>query len=212
MQRILAVLIGLFLVAFAGIMGTALMTYRPMVALAQTADRHWGDALKAAGDQHERAGALLQSGSLPDSPATGGLQSAWEKLRDIPADPNQAPFDPARFSQLQKAQDDFLSALSKVMDSLTKPGAPPASEQRRELLDALKSGMERIELERARYNAAASKYNLRISAFPNLIVARVFRFLPKPRFVSHEPDQPPKLPKEWWDLGPKPQQGAVLIP
>lgn len=107
---------------------------------------------------------------------------ARSKATSIQIDPsNMTEDDLAKYQQLQ---DNMSSALSRLLVVAENYPDLKANQNFLELQSQLEGTENRIAVERRKYNEAAQDYNQYIKRFPQLIVAKIFNFDPKPYFKA----------------------------
>jgi LemA protein len=194
MQRIGAILVGLFLLAFATIMGVAVFTYNPMVKLSQAVDAQWAqvqNVYQRRADLIPNLVKTVEGAADFEKTTITEVTQARASVGQVKIDPNQAPYDPQQFAAFQKAQDGLSSALSRLLVVAEKYPDLKATENFRDLQAQIEGSENRIAVERARFNATVMLYNTKIATFPNVLVARFFHFLPRPYFTASEGSEKP---------------------
>lgn len=107
---------------------------------------------------------------------------ARSKATSVQIDPsNMTDEDLAKYQQLQ---DNMSSALSRLLVVAENYPDLKANQNFLELQSQLEGTENRIAVERRKYNEAAQDYNQYIKRFPQLIVAKIFNFDPKPYFKA----------------------------
>ena len=102
--------------------------------------------------------------------------------------------DPESLQRFIKAQDQFTSAISRLMLVSERYPDLKANEQFQRLMDELSGTENRISVERKRYNDRAREYNMAVRRFPGAIFANLFGFDPVPYFeASAEAQTAPKI-------------------
>ena len=92
--------------------------------------------------------------------------------------------DPEAFARFQEAQDSLGSALQRLLVVTENYPDLKANQNFLALQDQLEGTENRIAVERKRFNEAVRAYNTTIRRFPQMIVANITGFDPKPYFES----------------------------
>jgi len=96
--------------------------------------------------------------------------------------------------QFQAAQDGLSSALSRLLAVVENYPDLKANQNYLDLQAQLEGTENRIAVERQKFNTATQTYNQYIRGFPQLIVAKIFRFNKKEYFEAREGSEvPPKV-------------------
>jgi LemA protein len=102
--------------------------------------------------------------------------------------------DAEGLSEFIKAQDQFSSAIARLMVVVENYPQLKADEQFNRLMDELSGTENRISVERKRYNDIAREYNTAIRRFPAAIVANAAGFQAFPYFeASAQAQEAPKV-------------------
>jgi LemA protein len=94
--------------------------------------------------------------------------------------------DPAAFSKFQAAQDQFSSAISRLLAVAENYPNLKANENFMALQTQLEGTENRIAVERQRYNGVVQTYNTKIRRFPASLVAGFTGFKEKQYFKAKE--------------------------
>ena len=122
------------------------------------------------------------------------ITDARASVGQIKVDPNRAPADPNQLEAFQKAQDQLGSALSRLLVVVERYPDLKATANFRDLQAQLEGTENRITVERQRFNEAVQAYNTTTRTFPNVLLAGVFGFQPKPYFsATAGAASPPKV-------------------
>ncbi len=92
--------------------------------------------------------------------------------------------DPAAFERFQQAQDGLGSALQRLLVVTENYPDLKSNQDLLALQDQLEGTENRIAVERMRFNEAVQNYNSTIRRFPQMIIARMTGFEPKPYFQA----------------------------
>ena len=107
--------------------------------------------------------------------------------------------DPAAFAKFQQAQAQMTSALSRLLVVVERYPDLKATANFRDLQAQLEGTENRITVERQRFNEVVQSYNVATKVFPDVLLARMFGFQPKPYFAAKEGSETP--PKVQFDFG-----------
>lgn len=107
---------------------------------------------------------------------------ARSKATSINIDPNK--LDENSLKKFQAAQDELRGALSRLMVVVEQYPQLKANQNFLELQAQLEGTENRIAIERMKFNDLTRDYNAYIRKFPQVIVARLFGFQPKPYFEA----------------------------
>jgi LemA protein len=94
--------------------------------------------------------------------------------------------DPTAFSKFQAAQDQFSSAISRLMAVSENYPVLRSNENFMKLQDELAGTENRISTERRRFNEVVQNYNTTRNRFPGMIVANFANFKEKAYFQAKE--------------------------
>jgi LemA protein len=94
--------------------------------------------------------------------------------------------DPAAFQKFQAAQDQFSSAISRLLAVSENYPNLKSNENFMALQSQLEGTENRIAVERNRYNTVVQDYNIRIRRFPAALIAGVMGFREKAYFKAKE--------------------------
>src|SRR5204862_5897098 len=148
---------------------------------------------------------------IPELVATASGSAKLEKatLTEIPEarasvgqirlDPNNAPDDPAKLAEFQKAQDHLSSSLSRLLVVVERYPDLKATSNFRDLQAQLEGTENRIAVARRDFNLSVQNYNTAVKRFPTVLFARLLGFPPKPYFQSAAGAE--TAPKVQFDFG-----------
>jgi len=88
------------------------------------------------------------------------------------------------FAQVEKAQAELSSALSRLLVTVEKYPDLKANENFQKLMVTLEGTENRIKDSRRRFGEAINIYNKQLRSFPNNILAGMFGFVKKPYFEA----------------------------
>jgi LemA protein len=122
------------------------------------------------------------------------ITAARASVGQMKIDPNNAPTDPAKLAEFEKAQGALSSALSRLLVVSERYPDLKASAGFLELQSQLEGTENRISVERGRFNDAVMAYDTAIKSFPAVLYAGSFGFAEKPYFAATPgADKPPPV-------------------
>jgi LemA protein len=102
--------------------------------------------------------------------------------------------DPNAFKKLEEAQNSLTGALSRLMVVAERYPELKANQNFLTLQSQLEGTENRISVERMRFNEAAQAFNIQIKRIPQVLIAGMFGFHPRPYFSAQAgADQAPKV-------------------
>ncbi len=102
--------------------------------------------------------------------------------------------DPLAFAKFQAAQDQFSSAISRLMAVAENYPVLKSNENFLSLQSQLEGTENRIAVERNRYNEVVREYNISRGRFPGVLIANIAGFREKSYFKAKEgADTPPSV-------------------
>lgn len=125
-----------------------------------------------------KGAADFERGTLTD------VMDARSKATQVKVDPSN--ITPEQLAQFQQAQAGVSGALSRLLVSVERYPDLKANQNFRDLQSQLEGTENRINVERNRYNEAASKYEVKTESFPGSIFAGLFGFEKMARFKAEE--------------------------
>jgi LemA protein len=122
------------------------------------------------------------------------VTEARASVGQVKIDPNNAPTDPAKLAEFEKAQGAMTSALSRLLVVSEAYPDLKASANFRDLQAQLEGTENRISVERGRFNDAVQTYDTAIKSFPANFYAGACGFTEKPYFAATAgADTPPQV-------------------
>jgi len=122
------------------------------------------------------------------------IAEARASVGQVKIDPNNAPTDPAKLAEFEKAQGAMTSALSRLLVVSEQYPDLKASANFLDLQAQLEGTENRISVERGRFNDAVQSYDTAIKSFPAVFYAGMFGFTEKPYFTATTgADTPPQV-------------------
>jgi len=122
------------------------------------------------------------------------IAEARASVGQVKIDPNNAPADPAKLAEFEKAQGALSSALSRLLVVSERYPDLKASASFAELQAQLEGTENRISVERGNFNTAVQAYNTAVKSFPTVFFAGMMGFKEKPYFTATTgTDKPPQV-------------------
>jgi len=180
-------------------------TYNGMVQSLQQVDQQWAQVENVYQRRADLIPNLVQtvSGAANFEKSTlTEITAARASVGQIKLDASQAPTDAARLAAFQQAQDHLSSALSRLLVVVERYPDLKATANFRDLQTQLEGTENRIAVERRTFNEAVMAYNTRVKTFPNVMLAGMFGFQPRPYFTAKAGSDTP--PAVQFDFGNKP--------
>ena len=101
---------------------------------------------------------------------------------------------PEKLQQFQASQGQLSQALGRLMVVSEQYPQLKANENFKSLQDQLEGTENRIKVSRDAFNASVKDYNIKVSNFPNNVLAGMFHFKEKPSFQAEAgADKAPKV-------------------
>src|ERR1041385_2089905 len=167
--------IGLAVVAVLGLV--LLVGYNSLVSRSHGVDKAWAQVQNV----YQRRADLIPNLVSTVSGAANFEKSTLTEITEARAsvgqvkiDPNQAPNDPARLEEFQKAQARLSSALSRLLVVVERYPELRATANFRDLQAQLEGTENRITVERQKFNDAVQNYNTTVKSFPTVLIAGMF--------------------------------------
>src|SRR4051794_7082185 len=162
-------------------------SYNRLVTLSQDTDAKWAQVQ----NQYQRRFDLIPnlvstvSGAANFEKSTlTEITSARASVGQVKIDQNQAPTDPAKLQEFERAQGQLSSALSRLLVVVERYPELKANANFRDLQAELAGTENRISVERMRFNQSVQNYNSAVKRFPNVLMAGAMGFHPKPYFQA----------------------------
>ena len=191
------VIIILLIVGMTGVGG-----YNRLVNLSQNVNKQWA---QVQNDYQRRADLipnLVQtvSGAANFEKSTlTEITQARASVGQVKIDPNNAPTDPDKLAQYERAQGQLSSALSRLLVVSERYPDLKANSNFRDLQAQLEGTENRIAVARRDFNEAVGSYNTTVKSFPTVLYAAMFGFKEKPYFNATPGSETP--PKVQFDFG-----------
>src|ERR1035437_9982235 len=193
------VVLGLLVLTLIAVAGGS---YNRLVKLSQEVDKQWAqvqNVYQRRADLVPNLVATVSGAANFEKSTLTEITTARASVGQLKIDPNSAPSDPAVLEQFQKTQGALSSALSRLLVVVERYPDLKATANFRDLQAQLEGTENRITVERQRFNEVVQSYNVATKVFPDVLLARMFGFQPKPYFAAKEGSETP--PKVQFDFG-----------
>src|ERR1035437_9296985 len=177
-------------------------SYNRLVGLSQGVNRAWAqvqNVYQRRADLVPNLVATVAGAANFEKSTLTEITAARASVGQVKLDSNSAPSDPAVLEQFQKTQGALSSALSRLLVVVERYPDLKATANFRDLQAQLEGTENRITVERQRFNEVVQSYNVATKEFPDVLLARMFGFQPKPYFAAKEGSETP--PKVQFDFG-----------
>jgi len=162
-------------------------SYNRLVTLSQDTDAKWAQVQ----NQYQRRFDLIPnlvntvSGAANFEKSTlTDITTARASVGQVNINRNQAPTDPAKLQEFDRAQGQLSSALSRLLVVVERYPDLKANSNFRDLQAELAGTENRIAVERMRFNESVQNYNTSVRKLPAALYAGAMGFHPKPYFQS----------------------------
>jgi len=162
-------------------------SYNRLVGLSQDTDAKWAQVQ----NQYQRRFDLIPnlvntvSGAANFEKSTlTDITAARASVGQVNINRNQAPADPAKLQEFDRAQGQLSSALSRLLVVVERYPELRANSNFRDLQAELAGTENRIAVERMRFNESVQSYNTAVRSLPAALYAGAMGFHPKPYFQS----------------------------
>lgn len=202
MQKIAAGCVGIILLFFLLVVGTAILSYNGLVNASQAVDGKWADVQA----QYQRRADLIpnlvstvQGAANFEKSTLIAVTDARASVGQVKIDPHQAPTDQATLNQYQAAQTQVGSALSRLLVVAENYPNLKSSGNFIGLQAQLEGTENRIAVARKDYNDAVQVFNAKVKRFPTVLIAGTMGFQTKAYFQADQGAQ--AAPKVNFDFG-----------
>ena len=162
-------------------------SYNRLVTLSQDTDAKWAQVQ----NQYQRRFDLIPnlvntvSGAANFEKSTlTDITAARASVGQVNINRNQAPTDPAKLQEFDRAQGQLSSALSRLLVVVERYPELRANTNFRDLQAELAGTENRIAVERMRFNESVQNYDTAVKRLPAVLYAGAMGFHPKPYFQS----------------------------
>lgn len=176
--------------------------YNRLVGLSQNVNKSWA---QVQNDYQRRADLVPNlvntvSGAANFEKSTlVDITQARASVGQVKIDPNNAPTDPAKLEEFQKAQNQLGGALSRLLVVSERYPELKANANFRDLQAQLEGTENRIAVARRDFNEAVGSYDTSVRSFPTVLYAGMMGFHEKPYFQATAGSETP--PKVNFDFG-----------
>lgn len=165
----------------------AIVSYNGLVGVRAEARTAWSNVESSYQRRNDLIGNLVKTVQGAADFERGTLTDVIEarsKATSVTVDPSN--ITPEQLAQFQQAQAGVSGALSRLLVSVERYPDLKANQNFRDLQSQLEGTENRINVERNRYNEAASEYEVKTESFPGNIFAGLFGFEKMARFKAEE--------------------------
>ena len=198
---VLLVVVGLTVTC--GLVGVGI--YNGLVTKSQFVDQTWAqvqNVYQRRADLIPNLVATVSGAANFEKSTLTEITAARASVGQVKLDPNQAPTDPAKLAEFQRAQDQLSGALARLLVVVERYPDLKATANFRDLQAQLEGTENRITVERQRFNEAVMNFNTAVKTFPNVLLAGMFGFSAKPYFAAKAGAETP--PTVQFEFGSKP--------
>jgi LemA protein len=112
------------------------------------------------------------------------ITAARASVGQVKIDPNNAPNDPQKLAEFDRAQGQLSSALSRLLVVVERYPELKANSNFRDLQAQLEGTENRIAVARRDFNEAVQSYDTSVKSFPTILYAGMVGFKEKPYFSA----------------------------
>src|SRR5688572_19406907 len=181
-----AVLGGLGLIALIIVL-VAAGGYNRLVRLSQGVDQQWAqvqNVYQRRADLIPNLVATVSGAANFEKSTLTEVTAARASVGQVKINPNEAPTDPAKLQEFERAQGQLSSALSRLLVVVERYPELKATGNFGALQAQLEGTENRISVERGRFNEVVQAYNTAIKTFPTTLYAGLLGFRPRPYFTA----------------------------
>jgi len=190
------VVIGIFAVFFLGMFLWMMGVYNSLVSHDESVISAWSQVE----NQYQRRADLIpnlvstvKGFAAQEQEVLQGVTEARARVSQVTVTKDVLE-DPESFAMFRAAQDEFSSAISRLLVVAENYPELRSNENFLTLQDQLEGTENRISIERRRFNEFVQSYNTSIRRFPGSVVAGLFGFIERAYFSSDEgADQVPDV-------------------
>ena len=172
-------------------------TYNRLVSLQQGVNSQWAqvqNVYQRRADLIPNLVATVSGAANFEKSTLTEITAARASVGQVKIDPNNAPADPAKLAEFDRAQGALTSALSRLLVVSERYPDLKASANFAELQAQLEGTENRISVERGRFNDTVQAYNTAIKSFPASFIAGRYNFTERPYFTATAgADKPPQV-------------------
>jgi len=160
-----------------------LVSYNRLVGLRQRAAGAWSDIDAQLKRRHDLIPALVETVKGYVAHERGTLESVVERRSAAVRMQGRPPGDP----EVSRGESLLVGALRGMFALAEQYPELRASQRFGQLQQDLTEVEDQIQHARRYYNAVVRDFNTRVARFPDLLLARAFRLLPRPFFELDSP-------------------------
>jgi LemA protein len=187
--------------------------YNRLVGLSQNVNKQWA---QVQNDYQRRADLVPNlvntvSGAANFEKSTlVDITQARASVGQVKIDPNNAPTDPAKLEEFQKAQNQLGGALSRLLVVSERYPELKANANFRDLQAQLEGTENRIAVARRDFNEAVGAYDTSVRSFPTVLYAGMMGFHVKPYFqATAGSERPPPVNFDFGKPGSTPAESPA---
>ncbi|MDB6123335.1 MAG: LemA family protein [Pedosphaera sp.] len=161
--------------------------YNRLVGLSQNVNKQWAQVQ----NNYQRRADLVpnlvntvQGAANFEKSTLTQVTEARASVGKVQIDPNNAPSDPEKLAEFQKAQNQLGGALSRLLVVSERYPELRASANFRDLQAQLEGTENRIAVARRDFNEAVGTYDTTVKSFPTVFYAGLLGFREKPYFQA----------------------------
>jgi LemA protein len=161
--------------------------YNGMNTASKEVDQKWADVQSS----YQRRSDLIPNLVATVKGVANFEQTTLTQVIQARASASQIKIDPKdltpeKLQQFQQSQAQLSQALGRLMVVSEQYPQLKATENFRDLQNQLEGTENRIKVSRDEFNKAVKEYNVKVSNFPNNLLAGIFHMKEKPSFKSDE--------------------------
>src|SRR5687767_6626908 len=166
---------------------TGCSSYNRLVTLEQAVNKKWADVqnvYQRRADLIPNLVATVSGAANFEKSTLTEVTAARASVGQVKINPNEAPTDPAKLQEFERAQGQLSSALSRLLVVVERYPELKATGNFGALQAQLEGTENRISVERGRFNEVVQAYNTAIKTFPTTLYAGLLGFRPRPYFTA----------------------------
>jgi len=185
-------------------------TYNRLISLSQQTDSQWAqvqNVYQRRADLVPNLVATVSGAANFEKSTLVEITNARASVGKVSLDTKNAPDDPAKLAEFEKAQGQLSSALSRLLVVVERYPELKANSNFVMLQTQLEGTENRISVERGRFNDVVQNYNSAIKSLPGVFFASSMGLKEKPYFVATPGAEKP--PQVQFNFGPAPATPAA---
>jgi LemA protein len=172
-------------------------SYNRLVHLQQEVNKQWAqvqNVYQRRADLVPNLVATVSGAANFEKSTLTEITTARASVGQVKLDPANAPTDPAKLAEFDRAQSQLSGALSRLLVVAERYPELRATQNFRDLQAQLEGTENRISVERRNFNEAVQAYDTAIKSFPTVFYAAALGFKERPYFNSTPGSEtPPKV-------------------